>query len=84
MTGCTAKAWLAMASGGRWTFGELRKAVIGPSPKTLENAVRSMVTAGMARRYDGETISYGITSDCTIPRGMTIEQVMRAVQGKAL
>jgi hypothetical protein len=76
MKGYTADAWLRIASGGRWSIAEVQQACPGRDPKLIQNAVRSMEAAGMVRRYeDGRKVFYGVTSDCTIPRGLTLADV---------
>jgi hypothetical protein len=79
MSGYTAEAWRTIASGGRWTIAEVQKACHVHHPKLIQNAVMSMATSGMLIRYEGERIQYGVTEDCTIPRGMTLREVLKVM-----
>lgn len=77
MSGYTAEAWKTIASGGRWTVPEVQKACVAHNPKMVQNAIRSMVEAGMVVRYEGKQPRYGITGDCSIPRGMKINEILK-------
>lgn len=80
MSGYTAKAWMTVASGGGlWTMQEIRKACSQYDGHLIDNAVRSMVSAGMLVRQEGASPKYGVTSDCAIPRGLTLRQLMKVI-----
>jgi hypothetical protein len=46
----------------------------------IENAIRNMSLSGMVKRYEGDVIRYGITPKCTIPRGLTVAEVMEIME----
>lgn len=79
MSGYTAKAWMTIASGGRWTAPEVKKALPKEDPKLIENAIRAMLVSGMVKRYEGDHPTYGVTKDCTIPRGVSVAEVFKAM-----
>jgi hypothetical protein len=79
MSGYTAKAWMTIASGGRWTVPEVKKALPREDPKLVENAVRAMLASGMVIRYEGTQPTYGVTKECTIPRGVSVKEVFQVM-----
>lgn len=76
MSGINAQAWLAIASGGKWSRAEVRAEIRSATDKQLDQSLRVMVDNGMLTRFDDGT--YGVTHECTIPRGMTVAEVLRA------
>jgi hypothetical protein len=79
MSGYTAKAWQTVASGGLWTMGEIRKACSQYDGHLIDNAVRSMVSSGMLVRHEGDSPRYGVTKDCSVPRGLTLGELMKVL-----
>ena len=76
MSGYSARVWLAIAEGGRWTRDEVRQVVPNVDSKHLAAALGTMTDAGM---LDVDALGrYGVTPDCTIPRGLTLAEVLKA------
>jgi hypothetical protein len=79
MSGYTAKAWMTIASGGRWTAPEVKAELPNEDPKLIDNAIRAMLASGMVMRYEGDHPTYGVTWDCTIPRGVSVKQLLQVM-----
>lgn len=72
----SADIWKAVATGGRWTQDELRKELPYMDPARIRTGVWQMSRTGNLVKY--EDGSYGVTQDCIIPVGVTVEEVLRA------
>lgn len=71
--------WLKVAEGGKWTLAEIRQAVPTVSEKSVKSALREMANSGALTEYEDSPLRYGVTPDCTVPRGLTLVEVLRAV-----
>jgi DNA-binding HxlR family transcriptional regulator len=84
----TSKAlWLYMLeNGGRWTIGELRKTIVPHdySPHHLDKLLRTMADTGTVTRAPCTArkngVAYGVTRDCGIPQGVTLQEVMKVTR----
>jgi hypothetical protein len=79
--GFTARAWLHMLrEGGRWTAAELCEAV-DTRDSDASVYLKAMVAANSCRRHDkteakGSRVQFSVGPECTIPRGVTIGDVI--------
>lgn len=72
------QVWLAVASGGRWTADELKKAVCARG-KDVDRALYAMSHGGMLTKYEGSPVKYGVTPDCITPRQTSVSEIMKAM-----
>lgn len=81
MNGETASIWLRVAAEGRCTPTEVARALGKPYSKT-DKVMRQLEAAGMLSVFPTEPLQYGVTSDCYVPRGITLAEIDHAT-GKA-
>lgn len=83
MSGINVQVWLKVATGGRWSVTELNEALPQLPAKAVDGSARQLAAAGMLDLHHGDAgLSFGITRDCTVPRGITVAQVLQAVTGE--
>lgn len=80
--GATREMWLTMLEqGGRWTATELAKKFHIPAGEA-DRLTYFMVRSGCATKYKRADrkngVAYGVTVDNDIPRGMKLQDVLRA------
>lgn len=72
--GFSRQLWLHMLrEGGRWRAAELRDEIPAYSYPSINTDLRRMTGTGAVVKYeDGR---YGVTADCTVPRGVSLEDL---------
>lgn len=77
-TGSVKAAWLLMlGEGGRWSSKDISQKL----GKDLHSHLYRMMEQGYAIRYaggDGEPVRFGVTTDCKVPLGVTMRDIMEA------
>lgn len=84
-TGFFREAWLIVARGGWWSAKEIIEAMpLAVDIKAAHNALWAMSVRYSFLKAKGaqRTRRYAVTSDCTIPKGLTVGQAMEAVRGE--
>lgn len=75
------RVWLTVAEGGgHWTIPEMARAMPTMSAVGIKSSVEQMIANGSLIEY--ANAEYGVTYDCTIPRGLTVAEVLRAAGDK--
>lgn len=83
--GLSLAVWLVIAAGGWWTVAEVIQELPDDiEPKRVDAVLWSMVHRfGQAKaRGPRGRQEYAVTGDCVIPRGATVEQVMKVMNGQ--
>jgi hypothetical protein len=76
MSGYNALVWMTVATGGKWTRQEVYKALPSIGPKHINVALTTLARSGSITAYPGDT--FGLTHDCTVPRGLSVGEVLKA------
>ena len=76
--GDTARLWLTVAEGGKWTVAEIDQE-LRAGHRTLQRRLEQMSNAGMLTEYQTEPPTWGVTPECTVPRDVTLAEILRAV-----
>jgi hypothetical protein len=72
------EVWLTVASGGRWTADEIKRAVV-MSGKDLKRALYAMSHGGLLHKYEGSPVRYGVTAECITPRQTSVSEILAAM-----
>lgn len=82
-----AAVWLMLAGeGGRWTAAEVA-ARLGMDQSSVASNLRAMTEFGTMQRWErneadpASRVRFGVTPDCTVPRGIKVRLINQALHG---